>query len=279
VQKNIQEQSQVILINGVAQDNIKATDRGLHYGDGLFETIAVHQGHPLLWQAHMVRLAEGCERLGFPSLDPEQLAAEVHQLSRDDDKAVIKIIVTRGTGGRGYRPPLEAQTTRIVFRYPWPSHADENSSIKLQLCRTRLGLNPALAGLKHLNRLEQVLARQEWGDDSSVEGVMCDINGNLIEGTMSNLFIVRNGELLTPDLSECGIAGVMRRQVLGLAEELSLPHRVVRLTDSDMARAEEAFITNSIIGIRAVERFNTVQYSEWNPVTRQLQAALEQGVG
>lgn len=269
----------MILINGVAQDNIKVTDRGLHYGDGLFETIAVHHGHPLLWRAHMERLVEGCERLGIPSVDPEQLAEEVHQLCGEDDKAVIKIIVTRGTGGRGYLAPLEAQPTRIVFRYPWPSHADDKAPIKLHLCQTTLGLNPALAGLKHLNRLEQVVARQEWGEDTTVEGVMTDINGNLIEGTMSNLFVVRNGELLTPDLSECGVAGVMRRQVLQLAETLSLSYRVMRLTPGDIELADEVFITNSIIGIRAAGRFNKIQYPEWNPVTRQLQAAFEQEIG
>ena len=265
----------MILINGVQQEHIEASDRGLHYGDGLFETLAIVNGRPQLWQAHMERLLEGCHRLGIPLPDPGQLDVEAEKVCAGSERGVLKLIITRGSGGRGYCPPSEARPSRLMFRYPWPAHADDEAAITLRLCQTPLSCNPRLAGIKHLNRLEQVLARQEWDDESIDEGLMCDPSGQLVEGTMSNLFAVRDGEVITPDLNECGVAGVMRREVLALAEELSLPLRVSRLSVGELEAADEAFITNSIIGIRAVSRFGLVQYSD-NPVTRRLQTALRE---
>ncbi|MCW8829716.1 MAG: aminodeoxychorismate lyase [Gammaproteobacteria bacterium] len=265
----------MILVNGVEQEQIEVTDRGLHYGDGLFETIAIVNGRPQLWQAHMERLLEGCHRLGIPLPDVAQLAAEAAAVCVGSGRAVLKIIITRGSGGRGYLPPADAQPSRLLFCYPWPAHADDAAPITLRLCRTPLSCNPALAGIKHLNRLEQVLARQEWDEASIGEGLMCDPSGHLIEGTMSNLFVVRAGELLTPDLSECGVAGVMRRQVLALADALLLSVRVTRLAVAEVEAADEVFITNSVLGIRPVSRFETVQYHD-NPLTRRLQSALRE---
>lgn len=270
----------MILINGVQQESIEAVDRGLHYGDGLFETIAVTGGKPQLWQPHMQRLQEGCRRLGLPSPDMVQLQRESEQLCRGVDKAILKLIITRGSGGRGYRPPVPAHPNRLMFRYPWPEHADEKTGIVVRLCHTPVSCNTALAGIKHLNRLEQVLARQEWDDESIVEGLMEDGRGNLIEGTMSNLFAVRGGMLLTPDLSECGVAGVMRAKVLELAEALSLAYQVSKLPIAELPQMDELFITNSIIGIRPVSRCDAIDYDiDNNPYTRRLQSALYQRLG
>lgn len=270
----------MILINGVAQSSIEAVDRGLHYGDGLFETIAVTKGKPQLWQTHMDRLLEGCRRLEIPPPDLGQLRQEVDQLCCGEDKAVLKLIITRGSGGRGYRPPVPAHPNRLLFRYPWPEHADEKAGIVVRLCATPVSCNPALAGIKHLNRLEQVLARQEWDDDSVGEGLMSDGRGNVIEGTMSNLFAVRDGVLLTPDLGECGIAGVMRAQVLKLAEALSQPYQIIKLPAAELAQMDELFITNSIIGIRPVSCCDVTEYdNENNSCTRRLQSALYLSLG
>ena len=245
----------MILINGQPADQISAQDRGLHYGDGLFETIAVKNGTPLLWDRHMQRLGLGCSRLGIEPPDPALLRAETEQLCAGVERAVLKIIITRGAGGRGYRPspltshPLSA--TRIVARYPWPEWPQRfwQEGVRVRICRTPLGANPSLAGIKHLNRLEQVLARSEWDDPDIPEGLMLDQAGSVIEATMSNLFIVRGGRLLTPDLSVCGVAGIVRACIIEIAAKLSIPCTVTRLTLADVQSAEEGFLCNSLIGL------------------------------
>lgn len=263
----------MILINGEAAESIEASDRGLHYGDGVFETIAIRDGKPQLWQPHMERLLVGCNRLGIPVPDIKQLAAECSRLCEDVDSAVLKLIITRGSGGRGYRPPLPAQPNRILLRYPWPDHGAAATGIALRLCQTPVSCNRALAGIKHLNRLDQVMARSEWGDETFHEGVMADSQGYLIEGTMSNLFAVKAGVLLTPDLAECGVAGVMRHQVLALAEQMQLPCEFSRITAEELQQMDEVFVTNSIIGLWPVLRFESVSYGD-NPITLRLQGGL-----
>ncbi|MGM0592992.1 MAG: aminodeoxychorismate lyase [Pseudomonadota bacterium] len=265
----------VILINGEVQQTIAATDRGLLYGDGLFETIAVRRGQPELWQAHMQRLEQGCRRLAIPAPSSDLLYREAQSLCGEVEQGVLKVLITRGSGGRGYRPPLDPAPNRLVYLHPWPEYADDESPAVLRLCHTRVGANPQLAGIKHLNRLEQVLARAEWDDEGIAEGLMRDERGDLIEGTMSNLFIVRDGLLFTPELSRCGVEGVMRRLVMELAESLGVVCHQTRLPVSELERAQECFITNSILGIRRVGRFETIDFGE-APLTERLQAALKQ---
>src|SRR5690606_29721918 len=217
----------MMLINGQTETAVPATDRGLQYGDGLFETLAVRAGEPRHLARHMARLRAGCARLalGFDAFDT--LQQEIIQLAADQPRAVIKVLVTRGSGARGYRPPAHPACTRIVSRHPWPDYPAhwQQQGIRLRLCALRLGLNPALAGLKHLNRLENILARAEWNDADSPEGVLCDTAGRVIGGTMSNLFLVRNGVLLTPRLEQAGVAGITRQRVLETAARLGLPAR------------------------------------------------------
>jgi 4-amino-4-deoxychorismate lyase len=263
----------VILINGEQRSQLDVADRGLHYGDGVFETIAVRDGKPQLWQAHMARLTEGCARLKIAEPDQQLLLNEAQQLCDDSDSAVLKIIVTRGVGGRGYRAPTTQEPTRIVANYPWPEYADDNTPYRLQFCHTPLGHNPALAGIKHLNRLEQVLARNEWSDDTIHEGLMSDCDGNVIEGVSSNLFAVRGGALLTPDVSRCGISGVMRGKVLMLAKELGIPFTITTIHRDEIVGMDGLFITNSILGIRPVAQLEQTRYRE-NAITTRLVEAL-----
>jgi len=263
------------LINGAPGDCLPVTDRGLQYGDGLFETIAVHHGEPHLWARHMQRLAAGCERLGLPRPDTEQLAAEVRRVADDRERLVVKIIVTRGSGARGYRPTTGGSAARIVQALPWPEFPDfaAHSGIPVRWCQTRLAPQPRLAGLKHLNRLEQVLARAEWQDEW-LEGLMCDPDGNVVEGTMSNVFLVQGGTLITPDLSQSGAAGVMRAAVLDLAEAQGIRCSVQPVTVSMVERCEELFVTNSLIGIWPVARLESRTFPANRAITRMLQAGL-----
>lgn len=268
----------MILINGQPDNRIPVSDRGLQYGDGVFETLAFRDGELELLDAHLARLMLGCERLGIAFHEADKLRLELATLcAQTAEDSVIKIILTRGAGGRGYKAPTEPETLRILSSHSMPDYPDDClSGIHVRQCQQRLGLNPALAGIKHLNRLEQVLARSEWDDDSIREGLMLDINDRLVEGTMSNLFLVRDGALLTPPISDAGIAGVMRAKVMELAREQHIPVFETVLTLAELASAEEVFVTNSIIQIWPVI-LNTNSGQSWpfGPVTHQLQSALQ----
>lgn len=240
-------------VDGIPGDAVPLDDRGFNYGDGLFETIALRRGEPRHWLRHLARLSEGAARLGFESPASEQLLADLRAAlpSPAPDRLVAKLIVTRGSGGRGYAPPEPCQPRRIVRLSPWPEWptAYATDGIDLVRCATPLGRNPALAGLKHLNRLEQVLAGRELAARGAVEGLMSDDRGRVIEGTRTNVFAVIRGELQTPMLDECGIAGVMRGVVADLARELGVPVRETRLTHSALEAADELFVCNSLIGL------------------------------
>jgi len=250
------------LVNGQSQDHITVADRGLHYGDGLFETIAVTGGQPRLWERHWRRLSTGCRRLGIAPPDPEILWEEAHRVCTGVDQGVLKLILTRGAGGRGYRPPQTGQATRIMAMYPWPAYPEVNwqQGVAVRVCTSRLGRNPALAGMKHLNRLEQVLARSEWEDPHIAEGLMLDDDGHVIAGTMSNLFIVTAQGLLTPVLAACGVAGVMRSVILDLAAESDIAWQEAPLRLEDLHRADEVFLSNALIGIWPVRRVDQRDY-------------------
>jgi 4-amino-4-deoxychorismate lyase len=207
--------------------------RALHYGDGLFETLHVQDAIVEYLDRHMQRLE-----------------AELRQRASESQNAVIKIIFSRTAGARGYRYNNGQGVTRIVSTHPLPVFPQQFSrqGIRVRICDLRLALQPRLAGIKHLNRLEQVMARAEWGEEYE-EGLLLDYNGQLIEGTMSNLFLVRAGCLYTPLLNNAGVAGVMRSVLLDLASEMGLETRVQAVTPQDLQSAEEVFLCNSLINI------------------------------
>jgi len=260
-----------MLINGAFSDALPASDRGLQYGDGLFETIAIIDGKPRQWQAHMARLASGCEALQLPRANEELLRDEALQLTKHTATAVLKIIITRGSGGRGYRFPAETAPTRILSIHPWPDYPATyaQQGIAITLCKTRLGCNPALAGIKHLNRLEQVLARNEWQGDDIQEGLMLDHQGYIIEGTMSNLFMVEDDRLVTADLSQCGVKGVMRETVIALAQQHKIPVQIEPINTDRLKAAPACFVTNSLIGLWPVRQLDDINY-ERSKITQDL---------
>ena len=263
------------LVNGTPSDRIDILDRGFQYGDGLFETIKLEGGVLEFWSRHMARLLAGCARLRIPAPDPALLRSEAQKLCAGTARGVIKIMVTRGAGGRGYRPPEPANPNRIVAFFPAPDYPESFTAegVRIRFCQTRLSDQPLLAGLKHLNRLEQVLARGEWSDDGIQEGLMLDREDSVIEGTMTNLFIACDGILHTPDLSHSGVDGVLRGVVMDLARYLGIKTSVGRIGRNELGAADEIFLTNSIIGIWPVREIDGRAYSI-GPTTDKLIAAL-----
>lgn len=261
-------------INGAPGEQLSIRDRGLAYGDGLFETIAVRGGRPRLLARHMTRLAEGCRRLAIP-LDLALMESELLAFAAQLGEGVAKLLVTRGEGLRGYAPPQPCQPLRILQGAAMPqyptSHAEQG--VRLFPCVTRLAEQPLLAGLKHLNRLEQVLARAEWQDAEHAEGLMRDASGRVIEGVYSNLFLAKEGVLCTAELSRCGVAGVMRAELLEQARALGISVEVRDIAYDELLAADEVFLCNSLYGIWPVR---ALQERHWplGPLTRKLQAIV-----
>jgi 4-amino-4-deoxychorismate lyase len=268
--------STVIRVNGRAITQVSALDRGLHYGDGLFETIACTGGQARLVPLHLERLSEGCRRLGIALADTHDIGREIAELASPVPRAVIKVLVTRGAAAaRGYALTGTGTATRVTLRYPWPVENPQLAThgVRVRTATTCLGENPALAGLKHCNRLEQVLARREWTDPSISEALMYSSAGALVSGTMTNVFLVRNSRLQTPRLDRCGVAGVMRRTVLHAAGTAGIGVEECSLQAADVAHAEELFLTNALIGIHPVRELDDRPFVP-GPVTRRLQDEL-----
>jgi 4-amino-4-deoxychorismate lyase len=266
-----------VLINGVSPTDplqaIAVEDRGLHYGDGLFESALLAQGRVRLLEQHLKRLALGCERLGIAAPDPAALRSDVQRLSGSAERAVLKNVVSRGVGPRSYRPSARSKITRIVALYPAPPQP-AGSRLALRWCETRLGRNPRLAGIKHLNRLEQVLAQAEWQDESIIDGLMLDTEGEVVSSTASNVFLVRGGVLVTPDLRFSGVLGVMRAEVLRLAKELGIAVSEEPVWPRDVEAASEVFITNAVRGIRSVTELGALRWTD-APIADRLREALD----
>ena len=258
-------------LDGQPGDALGLKSRGLAYGDGVFETIAVRNGQAVLLDRHLTRVALGCQRLAIVA-ELAVLRDEVVRYAAALGQGVLKLIVTRGDSARGYAADPQAAARRILQGSPSPAYpqAHRAQGVELYPCSTRLAEQPLLAGLKHLNRLEQVLARAEWSDPAFAEGLMLDVSGRLVEGVYSNLFLVVDGVLHTPALHRCGVAGVMRAELLEQAATLGLQVSVGDLWPADLARAEEVFVCNSVYGVWPVRAFASLRWPA-GPLTRKLQ--------
>jgi len=261
-------------VDGQPADSVPLKDRGLAYGDGLFETIAVKAGQPVLLDRHLQRLAEGCRRLALVA-DHALVRSEVLAYATALGDGVLKLILTRGDSLRGYGINPGAPVRRILQGSPPAAYpqAHGTDGIRLFPCATRLSEQPLLAGLKHLNRLEQVIARAEWQDAEHAEGLMLDMSGRVIEGVFSNLFLVRNGVLLSADLNRCGVAGVMRAEVLAQAQALGTPVLVADISLEQLQLADEVFVCNSVYGIWPVRGCAAMSWPV-GPLTRKLQGIV-----
>ena len=267
-----------MLLNGQPATAISLQDRGLAYGDGLFETILVRDSKPLLLDAHLARLQRGCTVLGL-ECDMTALQRELATVLADtaSSNCVLKIMLTRAAGGRGYRPAGNA-CNRIVTRHPAPGYLPHQPQLGVAMfvCEQRLARQRVLAGLKHLNRLEQVLASREWPDDSVLEGLMLDTEDFVVEGTRSNVFAVIDGRLQTPMLDQCGVAGVMRDWLL---QRFGNAATTSRFTLAHLQRASEIFLCSSVIGVWPVTMLRSSDDS-WSypvgPATLQAQAWMRE---
>ncbi len=264
----------MMLVNGQPAEALPLDDRALAYGDGLFETLAAFDGTCPWFERHLSRLRMGCDVLGLPHPDADALREETRRVAAGLKRAVIKWIVTAGAGGRGYARPQPVQPRRIVQAHPWPGYprAFWDEGIALHVCHLRLSAQPALAGIKHLNRLEQVLARQEL-PDGCAEGVLCNTAGEVVEGIASNLFAVLDDTLITPPVGDCGVNGLMRRWVLETAVEAGIDTAIEPLRPDDLERAREIFMTNALIGLWPVRRISETDVPT-GPVQKRLLARL-----
>ena len=261
------------LINGQANASISPFDRGLAYGDGVFRTLKTGGGKPHWWADHYTKLTHDCVALKLACPAQPLLLAEIEIVTREVADAVVKLTLTRGPGLRGYALPDGASPTRIVAATPLPDYAHyETHGVSVRWCALRLARQAKLAGIKHLNRLENVLARQEWADPNIAEGLLCDDTGAVIGGTMTNLFAMRGGQLFTPDLSLSGINGVTRARVLRAAKLHGINVRIERLETADILAADEIFLGNSIASLWHVARLDdrqwvtagwTEQFKQW----------------
>jgi len=252
----------MVLINGKQQNTIAMTDRGLHYGDGLFETIEISQGHAVFLRQHLARLRRGCQTLKIPFPQEKLLIEEVSQLAQATESGVLKLILTRGSGGRGYRQPDPIHVTRILALHAYPDYPKyyQKSGIDTFFCNTRLGINPLLAGLKHNNRLEQVMARSEWSDEFQ-EGLMLNVQDHVIEGTMTNLFVIKDGQIFTPKTTVSGVNGIVRQIVIDIAKAHSIPIKETEFNTDFVLSADELFVTNSVIGLWPIKSLQKQIYA------------------
>lgn len=267
------------LVNG-QPTGVDPADRGLAFGDGLFETMAVDDGEIRWLGLHLDRLEHGCRRLAIPAPPRASLERELRAHCPRDGRAVAKLILTRGSSPRGYAPPDPATPTRVLGILPWPEYpaAHYRDGIAVRVCELRLGESAALAGLKHLCRLEQVLAQLELDGRPVDQGLLLDTSGHVVGGTSSNLFAVFGGELVTPVLSRCGIKGVMRRAVLEAAEALGIRTAERDLTLAQLLRADELFMTNALIGVWPVALLDAQRFAVGS-VAKRLMAHLGYGHG
>ena len=263
---------------------VSIDDRAVQFGDGLFETIAIRHGEPRLWQYHLDRLARGCERLEIATPDTRQLRRSLQDAlansSVPNDFCIAKIIVSSGAGKRGY------SRARCVEPSIWfgvfPSAPLPNSSyqdgVDTKLCDTRLASGSATAGLKTLNRLEQVLARSELNDQNLFEGLTMDASGAIICGTISNVFFVFKNRVATPALSQCGVEGVMRRHVIKTLESQDIGVSDAAVELHNLESVDEIFITNSQFGVLPVRSCGEVVWPVGETTRNVMALVAETGI-
>ena len=269
----------MILIDGIPDGRIDPLDRGFAYGDGVFRTMRVQGGRVLHWARHYAKLSDDCGRLGIVCPQKDLLADELQRVAEVHPEGVAKIIVSRGPGGRGYSVPAHAQPTRVVCGFANANSGQSRAQtaqtgVRVRWCRTPVTEQPALAGIKHLNRLDSVLARSEWVRGDIAEGLMLDRNGWVIEGTMSNVFVLEGDRLTTPLLDVAGVSGMQRGRLMNDCRHEGLACFEGRIGRDRILGADAVYLTNSIIGLWWVTVLDDRVWSP-HPMTARLVARIE----
>jgi len=286
-ENTMSDQLPLICVNNQLCEDVYACDRGFSFGDGVFETLRWQGGSAPLLNYHLERLELGCQRLAI-SLSLTRLNGELQafwqRLAPITDEAVVKIQVTRGEGGRGYAIDPNAFPTIVISAFAASDFSQQRAQgLELGFCRQPISSGVMLAGIKHLNRLENVLLKQEAVEQGYSDALVCDAEGRLIETTAANLFLVKEGKLLTPSLHRAGVAGVIRRLIIDeLAPELGLDVVERHCPLDDLWQSEELFICNSLMGIVPVKRIDFddqelhfASSSVESSVSRRLQCSVE----
>lgn len=259
------------LIDGKQTGQLPADDRGLAFGDGVFETVRLRQARPEAWPLHWERLSRSLAALGLPAVSCKALEQDFAVLGLPQN-GVLKLLLTAGSSPGGYARPARPQIRRMVgvseHLPQWPAQG-----VSLYDCRTRLASQPSIAGIKHLCRLEQVLARAEWHDERYHDGLMRDQAGRIIETTCANLLLYRAGEWLTPALDDSGVAGIMRQRIICHLAQRGETVSECDLDDTALRAADEVLLVNSIRGIASLRCFKDQIWAQ-GPRCRQLQQAL-----
>lgn len=248
-------------VNGEETESVSVFDRGLQYGDGLFETMCMRHGVIEYWKEHLLRLMQGCQRLGI-RLNESLLNEQAAIVKSEIGTGRVKLIVTRGESQSGYKADSR-QVATIIWMCSAPYECPSeyySEGVDLYICSTQVSSNVATVGIKHLNRLENILARREWQDEYH-EGIMCDDQANIIEGTMSNIFFIKNETLITPDLVKCGVEGIMRQKLMKIASKDNIETEICDVPLRDLKLFDAALVTNSVIKAWPVKTIGTHSYS------------------
>ena len=260
--------SGLLWVNGARQETISAFDRGLAYGDGLFATMRCTKEGVLFVDTHMARLTQSAKRLGIqwqPSIELKQLIASIVQQEHKSFNGdfCLKLLLSRGVGGRGYQPPEKAAITEVISLHPIPSHYRQwqSTGIALQTSTMRLALQTRLAGMKHLNRLEQVLIKAQRLGEGFDDWLVLDTQGTIIESSMANLFLIKNRQVVTPSLHLSGVAGVMREQLIYWFIDAGFNVDIRPVAQIELCEFEHALLSNSLFGVVGVNRIDQLVFS------------------
>ncbi|SFD17569.1 aminodeoxychorismate lyase [Pseudoalteromonas denitrificans] len=234
------------ILNNSPEQSIALNDRGLNYGDGFFTTAKVVNGQVVHWNFHKLRLIECQQRLGFPEFNFQDLECAIINFCSDQDLAVLKILITRGSGGRGYAQPLQQKPIQVLTLMPYPDNYQnlQLSGLELEISQIKLGLQPLLAGMKTLNRMEQVLIKQDIVKNQCHDALVLDLNNNVIETSIANVVCYAKGQWLTPKLDLAGIKGVYREYLMS-----KIHFDEVNISVSEFKNMDAVFCCNSLMGL------------------------------
>ncbi|WP_017348077.1 aminodeoxychorismate lyase [Pantoea sp. A4] len=251
-------------INGLPADTINASDRAIQFGDGCFTTAAITGGKIQLLEAHLQRLKQGCLCLKLAEPDWMQLESEMRQAARGQQKAVLKVILTAGSGGRGYSRQGCGPTTRIISVAAWPQHYQQLAvdGVQLSISPIPLARSPLFAGIKHLNRLEQVLIRSHLDEESADDTLVLDTEGQVVECCAANLFWREGQQIFTPDVEQAGVNGVMRRFIMAQLASAGDVCHIVRCGPERLLMADEIVICNALMPVLPVRQLQHVHYHD-----------------